>query len=322
MDNVSVVSVALISVGLAIIYWHFFSGTSLSGRKNKPSVYFVVLYCFAVLLLLWSTNLRTPSYYYESSENPLSIAIAFDISPSMLAIPDPAVDPDAKPRYERGLEVIKELFRNMEESQENYLISIVGFTTSAEVIMGWENNPLQIREVLDHIISPELFTLSGTSLEAAVKAQTDVFNRLPQHARQRSHKIAILVSDGEVTSTPSNLPHMSKLLKEPPFDLITLQTGHININEGVPRYDDFGEFRGFEEMDGRLFTVTDVDRMRQIANIVSRGLYVRAENPDSVNKILDFIKSKGITDNQSDRVVNVALGLFLIVILMCARLLL
>jgi len=310
-----ITGIALVTIGV-ILYWFFPSGNSPGDKKNKPSLYLVGLYLASVVLLVWS-GFTSNRNYYEHNVEPLAIAIALDLSPSMLAIPDPGSSPGAKPRYERGLQIVRELFRRLEESQVTYMISIIGFTTSAQVVMGWENNPSQITEMLEYIISPELFTSSGTSMEAAVNGMVGVFKLLPRHFQNNSRNIGIIVSDGEDSSTFLNLSHMTELLRKEPLDIIALQTGYLDVDEGVPRLGEFGEYFGFQPMGGRLYTVPDVETMMEIANAGSRGLYIRAENPDSAVQIMNFI---GVSSYGMDiDYLGVVFGLWLVVLLICLR---
>jgi hypothetical protein len=104
--------------------------------------------------------------------------------------------------------------------------------------------------------------------------------------------------------------------------MIALQTGLLGENEGVPEYGEFGEFLHFQPMSGKLYTVPDVDTMMQISQIDShRGLYVRAEAADATEKILNFIgASRGVGDSL-DKSAAIILGLFMVITVIFARLL-
>jgi len=313
-----------ITAGLAIaLYWIFMAGNPATHPKKYPSVSLLVLIGLALALTVWSTYVGRPTYSYSLNDNPVVIAIAFDLSPSMLAIPDPGVEQDARPRFERGISVLQELLRQLEDSQQDVLVSIIGFTRKAEVIMGWESNPTQVREILEFVVSPDLFTSSGTSIEAAVKGLVGVFNTLPQNLQEKSQKFGILVSDGEDTQPYSYLEYVVEELEAGPFDIISLQTGMLGMEEGVPEYGEFGEFLHFQQMGGKLYTVPDVDTMTQISAITShRGLYVRAESPGSVGRMLEFIGNSPTATGGIDKTTGVVVGLFIIVVVLYTRLIL
>jgi hypothetical protein len=313
---------ATIIAGLAIIiYWVVLIKRSPDLNYNHPSRYVLTLVLVAMGLTVWSTVNDRPRYSYSLNENPIAIAIAFDLSPSMLAIPDPSVNTENQTRFERGRARLSELFKAMEDRQENVIVSMIGFTEKAQVILGWESNISQINEMLDYVISPELFTSTGTSIEAAINAMAGSFNTLPQSMRDKSHKIGILVSDGEDTLPYSYLEYAVEKVESSAFDMVTLQTGLLGENEGVPEYGEFGEFLHFTPMSGRLFTVPNVETMMQLSQIDShRGLYVRAESPDSVDRMLQFIGGGNNGAGSIDKSAAILLGLFLIMSLIFARL--
>jgi hypothetical protein len=323
VGNPAVLIWLTIAVALAIaFYWLLFKGKANAKGETRPSAVTLVLVFTALALAIWADYSTRPAYVYQVDDNPLVIAIAFDLSPSMLAIPDPATYPESISRFERGLFVLKELFRNLDENQENILVSIIGFTNRAEVIMGWEGNISQIREITEHVLSPGLFTSSGTNIENAVKALVGTYNRLPLSVQQNSNKVAILVSDGEDTTPYSYIDYVVKQLETASFDLIALQTGMLETSEGVPIYGEFGDFLGFHAMSGRLFSIPDTEIMQRLANASARGLYVRAEDPGATEKILDFVGSKRIGSGDLDQRLGIILALFFVVALIYLRLLL
>lgn len=312
-----------IITGLAVLlYWAVYIARSDQAGHRSPSTAVLVLVVAGLLLLVLSSFNDRPVYNYSLNENPVAISIAFDLSPSMLAIPDPAVSPGAESRFERGRQVLYELFRNLEDKQENVIVSMIGFTENAQVILGWESNITQVREMLEFVVSPELFTSTGTSIEAAINALAGSFATLPENMRESSQKVAILVSDGEDTLPYSYLEYAVEKVESGSFDMISLQTGLLGESEGVPEYGEFGEFLHFTPMSGKLFTVPDVDTMMQISEVDSHsGLYVRAEDPAAAVKVLNFIGSNSAGDAGIDRRSVILLALFLVVTLVYARLL-
>jgi hypothetical protein len=310
------------AVALAIFIYWIYAGNRGGAYKKRPSRTVIILVVLALGLTVWSEQVGRPQYSYSLNENPLAIAIAFDLSPSMLAIPDPAVQPGARPRFERAIAVIQELFSRMEDRRQDVLVTIIGFTKTAEVIMGWESNPAQVREILHYIVSPELFTNSGTSIEAATKALIGAFDTLPSDLKEKSQKVGILVSDGEDTLPFSYLEFVLEELESAPFDIISLQAGLIGVDEGVPEYGEFGEFITFKQMGGKFFTVPNVETMTQIAEVPNhRSLYVRAETPqESVTRMLDFIGRARAEGATLDARIGVVLALFLIVAALYAQL--
>src|SRR5690606_27437318 len=105
------------------------------------------------------------------------------------------------------------------------------------------------------------------------------------------------------------------------YDVISLQTGLLDVSEGVPRFGRIGEFLGFRNFSGREFTVPNVSIMTSIAESASlRGLYIRAENPDTVERMLQFISRKSKRSKILDASFLAVLGMFVVVATLCGRL--
>ena len=179
-----------------------------------------------------------------------------------------------------------------------------------------------LRELLQYGLSPDLFTSSGTSIEVAVETVVNVFSMLPQDLREASRKIALIVSDGEDTAAAESLGYALADLSSQPFDVIALQAGSLDTPEGVPRYDQVGEFLGFEMMSGNIYSTPDIKTMNAIPRASpQRGLYVRAEEPDAVEEVLKFVVDGQFRNQQMPGRLFFTLSLLGIVALICARVL-
>ncbi len=299
---------------LIIFYWY--------GQRRQPPLSTVMLLVSGLLLVAGSMLLDRPAYDYAAQAPPLAIAIAFDLSPSMLAIPDPRTHPDTKPRYIRARETLLEFFRSMEERQERIIVSLLGFTRDAEILMGWDYSAVQLREILQYGLSPDLFTSSGTGIEAAVETVVKIFDMLPQDIKETSRKIAIIVSDGEDTMPDESLGYALEELSSGSFDVIALQAGLLDSGEGVPVYGEVGEFLGFEVMSGNTYSTPDIETMHAISQASpQRGLYVRAEEATAAAQILKFAVDSQDQSQSLSLQLFVALGLLGIVALVCGRVL-
>lgn len=305
--------------GLAVLlYWR---AVPLRGAGEGPSPVTLVAAAAGLALCALSATLGRPDYTYARETAPITVAIAFDLSPSMLAVPDPTFDQPLPPRYRRAQDVLLRVFGALEERGTSVLVSSIGFTRDAGVLMGWSGDATQIRSVLEHGLSPGLFTRTGTSLEEAVEMVLDVFDTLPQGLRDESRRVAILVSDGEDTTRRTWLPFTLDRLSSSSLEVVALQAGSLQHDEGVPRYGELGEFLGFERMSGRTWTVPDAQAMAAIARAPARGgLYVRAENPDAAEQIVQFLDGSrsGGTDG---KMLTFALLWFAITCVLCARVL-
>ena len=267
---------------------------------------------------LWSVAEERTALTYEQQPNPLAIAIAFDLSPSMLAIPHPDIDDPAAPRFERGKAVLLDLLASLEERGEPVIVAVIGFTTRASIIMGWDQSTAQVRDILDHAVAPELFGSSGTSIEAAVNALDDAFAMLPENLRSTERRLAILVSDGEDTMRASSFDYAIETLERADFDIIAMQTGLSDRNEGIPVYDAIGKFRQFRAVRGEPYTRPDFAAMNTVADATpGRGLHVHAEAPGTAQQILEF--ATGVDAGRApDSAWLSTLAMFVVVATLCA----
>lgn len=318
-NSLAVTTIALAMGLVVLLFWFVVARAKPPRDRQRPSAITFVLVFLGFATCGWSASLDRPAYSYSRQNSPIAIAVAFDLSPSMLAIPDPVFDRDIAPRHARAKKVIVELFRALEERQENIVVSLIGFARKAEILMGWDNDAAQVSDILEHGLSPEVFTNSGTSIEAAVGKLIDTFSMLPQDLQTNARHIAILVSDGEDTLPSAFLGYALEDLASSSFDVIALQTGLFDSSEGVPRYGQVGEFLGFEAMGGNLYTLPDSETMNLVSGATSqRGLYVRAEDPLAVEKMLQFsIRTRG-GDGTPATTLLATLGLFVVVGLLCA----
>ena len=304
-------------------YWRSHRADLVPMPFYRSHVQTIALLIMGFAFCVCTVILDRPIYSFVAGESPLAIAVAFDLSPSMLAIPDPASRGDVAPRYERAKSTLLELFRSLEERRANVFVSLLGFTRESETLAGWDDNAAQFRDVLEHSLAPDLFSSPGTNIESAVAQLVNNFEVLPEGLQQSSRMIAIIVSDGEDTQPSEFLGYALDELSRQSFDLVALQVGLSIANEGVPRYGEVGEFLGFETMGGNLFTTPNTEAMVALASATSLdGIHVRAENPDAAAMILQFISKQGVDGAMPKQALIATLGLFAVVGLLCGRVLL
>ena len=310
---------AIIMTVAIVAYWAWPDRRATIVEQPRTLLGLLTLTVAGLGLTLWSVTLERSAYTFERQSSPIAIAIAFDLSPSMLAIPNPEFDDEHPPRFERGKAALLEFFVALEEQGEPVIVSVVGFTKNANIIMGWDQNTAQVHDILDYAVSPDLFGSSGTSIEAAVKSLDSVFAMLPEALRTTSRQLAIIVSDGEDTMRASSFDYAREDLADSDFDTIALQTGLLDQNEGVPTYGRVGEFTGFRMMSGDLYTVPDFAAMRTIAEASGgRGLHVRAESQTAVERMLRFTTGGDSGAAVSNAELLSTFGLFAVVSLLCA----
>ncbi|HKU17596.1 MAG TPA: vWA domain-containing protein [Steroidobacteraceae bacterium] len=301
----------------AFLYWRSRRKpiAARSALRNFPTL----LVLCGILLCGWSVRPTQSAQTFTRETNPLVIAVAFDLSPSMLAIPNPQFEHGRPPRFERARDVLLKYFDALQEAQQRPVVAMIGFTKQAEVMMGWDKSTQQIRDVLQYGLVPDLLGNSGSSIEVALRKITDAFRMLPAEYQGSQRKLAIVVSDGESSVPPAALHYALKDLAASQYDVIALQTGLLDTNEGVASFGDLGEFLGFGDFGGRIYTVPDAAAMQSVADSAgARGLYLRAEDEGAAERMLGFSVQSGGQDKSIDATLLLAMGMFAVVVAVAA----
>lgn len=269
-------------------YWILLSRRT--GRPALPSVSLSALVAAILAVLGFLEHLSQPTRAYVPRQAPMAIAMAFDLSLSMLARPDPRTHPEVPTRLDRAKATLLEVLRMLQDRRQASMVSVTVFTTTSEIVLAWDDSLPQVGEVVEHVIAPDLLTRPGTDLGFALVALTRRFQTLPRGEGAPGRKVAILVSDGEQTVTGLDLQRAVDRLRAQDVDLVALHVGLLDVPEGIPRFDPDGAFLGFRQVGGRFYTVPDPATMTLIPGPdPRRGLYVRAEDPQAATKIVEFL---------------------------------
>ena len=109
----------LIILSIAVVfYWAMPARRGIVVERPLALSALIIVTLAGFVLSYVSLSGETAEYTYDRQENPLAIAIAFDLSPSMLAIPHPASQENVAPRYVRGKAVIRDFLRHLEDNGE------------------------------------------------------------------------------------------------------------------------------------------------------------------------------------------------------------
>jgi hypothetical protein len=222
---------------------------------------------------------------------PTLIAIAADVSLSMGTRPDPRIDHDTGTRLERVQDTLSEIIAELDASTIPVMIGVTAFTSKSETILSWDDNLPQVMEAIEYVLTTGLLTEPGSDLAAAFQGVLPLFEILPETYRdQEQNKFLIIVSDGEQTVDEANLGMAMADLRALGVRIISLHVGMEDAAEGLPVYDDAGNFIGFDEVGGQIYSVPDAEVMTLIAgNDGTSGVYARAENADAAGTIVEFI---------------------------------
>ncbi|MBT8100178.1 MAG: VWA domain-containing protein [Gammaproteobacteria bacterium] len=227
----------------------------------------------------------------EGVDDPLLLAIAADVSLSMGTMPDPDADVETRTRLERAQQAILPLFARLGANTRPTMISVTAFTSKSETILAWDDDLSLAREIIEYVLSIGLLTEAGSDVGVALNGVIPLFESLPEAYRDPARpKYLLLISDGEQTVTPGGTDIALSKLQELGVHIIALHVGLADAPEGLPVYAEDQSFIGFEEVDGKIFSVPDAEFMSLLAGDDPRtGLSVSAEDKNSAADILDFI---------------------------------
>lgn len=222
---------------------------------------------------------------------PVLVTLAVDLSLSMGAMPHPSSQGNVGSRMQRARNTLMPVISALAASNSRVMMSVTGFTATSEAIVGWSDDISQVREVVEHVLAPDLLTEPGSDIGAALEGVVPLFDNLPaEFHSEGSRKFLILVSDGERTVQQGELMKALGDLRSRNVNVVALQVGLVETAEGLPVYDDTGQFLGFRRVGGQVYTTPDPDRMSLLAGSdAGSGLYVKAESSDAADRISEFI---------------------------------
>lgn len=318
MELVFYISLAAV-FAFFLLYWAAPSRRAFVTGNPTASVTLLSVTLCGLLLCYWSVSSSSDGHTFARHKNPFAIAVVFDLSPSMLAIPNPRFRDGVLPRYERGAGVVRDFLRGLEANGDEAYVAIIGFNREADVLMGWDSNPSQVREIIEYAVSPDILGGSGTSFEEAIKSLDRAFQMLPDDLQTNSRKLAIVVSDGEDTMRSSSFGYAEEMLASSNVDVVAVQTGLFDIGEGIPIYNSSGSFIDFRAVQGATYTIPNAAAMLALTNASQgRAAYFRAESPDTAERLLKFASGASVRDDGIDSSVLSTIGLISVLATMCA----
>jgi hypothetical protein len=318
MFQIAVVATA----ACTLLFWLYRASALAPGRKRPSPGVVIVLLAMLGLLFLHERLAQTRRTYALTDQPSVVIGVAVDLSLSMLAAPDPRAHPEVESRLQRVQETLRRLFDRLEASRANILGGVTAFTATSEILFAWDTNIPQLRELISDVLAPDIMTIPGTDLGAAVEGLLPLFDLLPPAYQENTRKVAIVVSDGEMTIDRVDLRRAVERLRARGVQIVSLQVGLFGVPEGIAMYSDSGEFLGFQNVAGQTYTVPNAGSMQTIAGEEDPGLYVRAEDPDAASKIHDFVGVPRTSESGAERLqLLITWALLGIALLTMARLL-
>ncbi len=275
---ISVVALVLIAYWLRLRAWE---------QRDIAPFTFALLPLMLVLLVI----VETSADELLGDEDPVLLAIAADVSLSMGTIPEPVAHGEIGTRLARAQQALLPMLAQLGAAARPAMISITAFTSKSETILAWDDDLSLVREIIEYVLSTGLLTEAGSDIGVALNGVVPIYESLPDAYRDPARpKFLILVSDGEQTVSRASSDAALSKLRELGVRIISLHVGNDEPPEGLPVYDERDSFVGFEEVDGRIFSIPDPELMRTVAGGDARtGLFVHADSTDAASRILNFI---------------------------------
>jgi hypothetical protein len=282
------ITAVFIIVLLIIAYW-IWVWSQTGGKITRSLSVFLMLVLFVAIATIIYVERMDTSYMLD--DTPVLVGITTDLSLSMGATVDPREYSPLPTRLERAQQTILPILNALDTSGANVMMGITGFTAKSEMIMGWDSNLPQIREVIEYSLAPGILTQPGSDLGVALQGVLPLFDNLPEeYQEQETRKFLIVVSDGEQTLERGEIESALAELRANSVSIISLQVGSLDLPEGIPVYDDAGTFLGFQDISGQVYTMPNTDIMRMLAGEdPATGLYIRAESNNAVDEISEFL---------------------------------
>jgi len=279
--------VIVVAVLLAAYWWR--QGLWKDPARERPV--FVVLVVMLGLLLYVDRDVDQ----FRGPSGPLLLAIATDVSLSMGTMPETGSGADAGTRLERAQAALIPVLASLATTARPAMVSVSAFTSKAETILAWDDDLSLVREIIEYVLTTGLLTEAGSDLGVALNGVVPLFESLPEALRGADYaKFLVLVSDGEQTVDRSNSDAALAKLRELGVRIIALHVGMDEVPEGLPVYDDNGAYIGFEEVQGKIFSLPDTEVMRAIAgNDPQEGIFVKAEESGAAGEINEFVGLQG-----------------------------
>jgi hypothetical protein len=283
------------------IYWAYFRTWS-DGAYSKLQM--IVLLSMLVIMLLAH---RTDRDLVRGTV-PTLVAIAADVSLSMGTLPDPRAEPDAGTRLERVQDTLSQVIAELDASTIPVMVGLTAFTSKSETILAWDDNLPQVREAVEYVLTTGLLTEPGSDMGAALNGVAPLFEILPDDYRdQQQNKFLIVVSDGEQTVEEADLATAMANLRDLGVRIVSLYVGRGDVPEGLPVYGDEGNFIGFDEVGGQIYSVPNPEVMTLLA---AGGVYTSAEDPAAADTIMDFIGVPTSNATSGPLFLSIVLGLW------------
>jgi Ca-activated chloride channel family protein len=223
---------------------------------------FVLASLALALIIVGIANLQRPGAMENVNRKGVDIALAMDVSKSMMA-------EDIKPnRLERARQVVYKLMDRLPDDR----IALVLFAGRAYMQMPLSTDHAAARMYVQQA-GPEVVPTQGTVISEALRMSNTAFN-----SKERKFKSIILITDGE-----DHDPQAVQLAQQLVTEGVMINTVGIGSPGGAPIIDPVTKEYKKDENGNTVITKLNEAELQQLAS-ATRGVYVRLDNVDDAVK--------------------------------------
>ncbi|MDF2187007.1 VWA domain-containing protein [Paraflavitalea sp. CAU 1676] len=236
----------------------------LTGRYSPQNYLFKFLLVALSLAAIISgaANLQKPGAMEQVERKGVDVAIALDVSKSMLA-------DDIKPnRLERAKQMVLKLMDQLPDDR----VALILFAGRAYMQMPLTTDHSAARMFVQQA-SPDVVPAQGTVITEALRMSASAFN-----SKERKFKSIILITDGE-----DHDPGSVQLAQQLAESGVMINTVGIGSPEGAPIYDPLTNDYKKDQQGNTVITKLNETELQQLAS-ATKGVYVRLTDIESAVK--------------------------------------
>lgn len=239
---------------------------ALTGRYSPQHFLFKFLFLALALaaIITGAANLQKPGAMEQVERKGVDVAIALDVSKSMLA-------DDIKPnRLERAKQMVYKLMDQLPDDR----IALVLFAGRAYMQMPLTTDHSAARMFVQQA-GPDVVPAQGTVITEALRMSASAFN-----SKERKFKSIILITDGE-----DHDPGSVQLAQQLAEDGVMINTVGIGSPEGAPIYDPLTNDYKKDQQGNTVITKLNETELQQLA-AATKGVYIRLSDIEGAVKAM------------------------------------
>jgi Ca-activated chloride channel homolog len=228
------------------------------------AIKFIIVSVALAIGVLAAMNPRKPGAATNSTRKGIDVAIAIDVSKSMLAA-------DMAPNR---LERAKQLVNKLMEEMPNDRIALVVFAGKSYLQMPLTNDHGAARLFVS-TASPDIIPQQGTVIGDALTMSANVFN-----SEEKRFKTIVLISDGE-----EHDENAVKTARELAEQGVMINTVGVGSSEGAEIIDPATGFAKKDEAGNTVISKLNEETLKEVA-AETNGIYVRLQSSDEAVSLL------------------------------------